>query len=78
MRALIERLGRWLSGDTSGARAYIDGYDWAAGVLLRGDESPRTVMSYLDYGALTRFDDGVIAAITDVVHMTGIVDDRVW
>ena len=53
---------------------FIDGYDWAAGVLLRGEETPKSISNYTNSHRRTAFDDGADAAVRKVV-MSGVVED---
>ncbi len=53
---------------------YINGYDYAAGMLLRGEKSPTELESeQIDYSA---FDKGMDAALDKLVRLKVIVDDR--
>ena len=51
------------------------GYDYGAGVLLRGEESPMSLESYVWSHLESQFDQGVIAA-TDKLVAEGVVEDN--
>ncbi len=57
---------------------YRRGYDWAAGVLLRGEMTAAAIdaIDGLTYSGTGDFDDGAIVAMEHLVHMGTIGDDR--
>lgn len=56
---------------------FIDGYDWAAGVLLREEETPKSVSNYTNSHRRTAFDDGADAAVRKIVLIGAVEDDRI-
>ena len=55
---------------------YLRGYDWAAGRLLRGDESPISLDAWTQ-GRYNPFDRGIDAAIKAFCEQTNTEDDRI-
>lgn len=53
---------------------YIAGYNYAAGALLRGDETPISLESQYCYGNWTPFDRGANDAMVRLIR-GGIVED---
>ncbi len=58
-----------------GKKEFKRGYDYGAGVLLRGEESPMSLESYVWSHPESQFDRGVIAA-TDKLVAEGVVEDN--
>lgn len=56
-------------------RAFCTGYNYAAGTLLRGEESPFSLESYAWLDLYTPFDKGVSEA-TDRLVEAGVVKDN--
>ena len=52
------------------------GYDYAAGALLKGTETPESLDAYSFSSPYTAFDKGVRDAITDAVVKGLVKDDR--
>jgi len=62
-------------------RSFIVGFDYAAGTLLRGEETPISLESYssdcFEADSSSRmFDKGVAEATTVLCNLGAIVDDR--
>jgi hypothetical protein len=53
------------------------GYDYGAGVLLRGEESPMSLESYLWSHPESQFDRGMIAAVDKLVAEGVVKDNRI-
>ena len=64
-------------------RAYNDGYDYAAGSLLRGDTTPlefqaKCVNNIFNTGGTdSAFDSGAMAAVDKLCRLNAVIDDRV-
>ena len=59
-------------------RAYVRGYDWAAGLLLRGEAEPITVQAYTEPGLrYSDFDRGADAAVDRLVALNIVEDNRI-
>lgn len=56
------------------SRSYRDGYDYAAGSLLRKEETPRTLEEAIDMNP-NDFDRGMNDAIKEVIRL-GVVEDN--
>lgn len=61
-------------------RQYRDGYEFAAGALVYGDETPKTLSRYLleakAFGTISYFDRGVEDAMSKLISLGAITDDR--
>ena len=66
---------KWEKEQRKFNRAFCTGYNYAAGVLLRGEESPFSLESYAWPDSNTPFDKGVSAA-TDKLVEEGVVKDN--
>ena len=67
--------------NNSNKRSFIVGFDYAAGVLLRGEETPMSLESYnsdcFEENSSSRmFDRGVAEATDRLCSLNAIVDDR--
>lgn len=58
-------------------KEFIRGYNWAAGSLLRKDETPVSITSCMYKSMWTIFDSGAIAAIEKLIDAKVIEDDRI-
>lgn len=57
-------------------KEFVKGYDWAAGVLLRGEETPMSIESYMYAPMWTKFDSGALVATEKLIGLEVIKDDR--
>ena len=79
---LIENIKNWITirrlekEQRNFKRAFCMGYDYAAGTLLRGDESPFSLESYAWQNSYTPFDQGISAATDKLVEKGVILDNR--
>jgi len=55
----------------------IMGYDWAAGALLRGDETPMSIDAYTCGNDMSEFDFGADDACRELIKLGVIQDDTV-
>lgn len=55
-------------------KAYREGYNYAAGALLRYEETPASLQAYT-YGSSDVFDKGINAACRDLLEARIIEDD---
>lgn len=53
------------------------GYDWAAGSLLRGEQTPYSIESICTFQSTHYFDRGALVALDHLIRRAAIVDDRV-
>lgn len=82
---LICRLHAWFHDREMSyrARAYNQGYDWAAGSLLRGQETPFSIQARMESEVFPKsvwassFDRGACAACNRLVQANVIHDDSV-
>lgn len=58
-------------------KEFIRGYNWAAGALLRGEETPGSIESCQYLPMWTSFDSGTIKAIEKLLELKVIEDDRI-
>jgi hypothetical protein len=56
---------------------YEQGYNYAAGSLLRKEETPATLQAKIGFEKNHPFDKGIIAAINCLTNNICIFDDRV-
>lgn len=60
---------------------YKEGYDFAAGALLRGEETPLTLQAYLTeaqaFNTTTPFDTGIEDAMLRLIRCKAIEDNRI-
>lgn len=61
-------------------KRYREGYDYAAGALLRGEETAKTLSNYLleahAFNQHNIFDRGVEDAMLKLIRLKAIEDDR--
>jgi hypothetical protein len=57
------------------AEDFSRGYDFAAGALLRGEETPFTLVAKI--WTRDSFDDGILKAIDRLVSAGIVIDDRI-
>ncbi|RLB78951.1 MAG: hypothetical protein DRH06_00235 [Deltaproteobacteria bacterium] len=55
-------------------RAWNRGFDWAAGALLRDEETPMSIDSYASGNDKDRFDMGAYAACKQLIEL-GIIEN---
>ena len=55
--------------------ARINGYNWAAGALLRGEETPMSIDAYTSGNDRTSFDFGAEDACSRLINLGVIVND---
>ncbi len=67
---------KWEKKQRKFNRAFCTGYDYAAGALLRGEESPFSLECYAWPDSYTPFDKGVSAATDRLVEAGVVKDDR--
>ena len=58
------------------AQAWRDGYDWAAGALLRKEETPASIEAYACDTDRNEFDRGAYAACDKLVGLGVIAENR--
>lgn len=70
-------LKTWLEAHRKRVRnnAYLRGYNWAAGALLRGDETPASVDIHT-YGCSDPFDRGANDATARLIALGAVVNDQ--
>lgn len=75
---MLGRLNSWLTRRKIAAQVadFNRGFNYAAGALLRGEESPMSLEAKPWPGEFTHFDKGMIAAIDKLVATGVITDDR--
>ena len=56
---------------------YNSGYDYAAGAILRKEETPHDIDMKINWISFNKFDSGAVAAINDLVALGTIKDNRV-
>ncbi|MCK5608216.1 hypothetical protein KAR91_40415 [Candidatus Pacearchaeota archaeon] len=58
--------------------ARINGYNWAAGALLRGEETPMSIDAYTSGNDRTEFDFGAEEACNKLINLGVIVNDIIF
>lgn len=57
-------------------RSFRNGYDYAAGELLRKEHTPISLESYFYGASMDNFDQGIRAAVQDAILQGLVKDDR--
>jgi len=57
--------------------AWKEGYNWAAGALLRGEETPISIEAYTYNNNKEAFDFGSEEAVNKLIELNIILDDRI-
>lgn len=76
---MFKKLKAWTArrDEIRRTKEFIRGYDWAAGALLRGDETPMSIEVCMCASMWTSFDSGCIAATGKLLDLNVIKDDRI-
>ena len=63
--------------ERNNTRQYNDGYDYAAGALLRKEETPLSIDAKIHWAYSNKFDSGIIGAMNKLISLGIIKDNRI-